>query len=124
MLQVLLPLFSSGSMNVDLIDTFIIPAPVEPRNQGPPTYANLVKSGATMIPSQGSLPSAGFGKPSAVTAALSPAPSVGPGNPASGTASQQPGSIAAGNSGRDNKELPQGFSGPGSGKFRGGRQSK
>jgi hypothetical protein len=80
-----------------------------------------------MIPSQGSLPSAGFGKPSAVTTAQSPAPSAGAGIATTATGSQQAGATAPATAGRD-KELAQGFSGQGqqqgSGKFRGGRQSK
>ena len=91
-------------------------APVEPRNQGPPTYANLVKSGPTLIPNQGSLPSSGFGKQSAI----SPAPSAP--SAAAGVAQL---SQAAGNGGRDNKEA--GFAGQGqqqgSGKFRNNRPS-
>ena len=77
--------------------------PVEPRNQGPPTYANLVKSGPTLIPNQGSLPSAGFGKPPTT----SPAPM------------SQPGSAQSGNGGRDPKD--PGFGGQnqqGSGKYK------
>ena len=89
-------------------------APVEPRNQGPPTYANLVKSGPTLIPNQGSLPSSGFGK----QPAISPAPTV---TSASGTAAQL---SQTGNGGRDNKEA--GFAGQnqqqGSGKY--GRNSR
>jgi hypothetical protein len=83
-------------------------APVEPRNQGPPTYANLVKSGATLIPNQGTLPPAGFGKPPAT----SPAP-LAP----SGLA--QPG-----NGGRDKDAGFGGQNQQGSGKFRSGRPSE
>lgn len=93
-----------------LVNDFTISAPAEPRNQGPPTYANLVKSGPTLVPSQGSLPPAGFTKPSATSPA--PLPQTGLGQ--------------SGNGGRGDKDA--GFAGQGQqgpGKFRpGGRPSK
>lgn len=101
--------------------------PAEPRNQGPPTYANLVKSGPTLIPNRGSLPSAGFGKPSAVSPAPPPSGnSSGPAGPVAQPGGNPAAGAASNTSAKDLKDSTT-FGGQNqhqnSAKFRGHRQS-